>query len=183
MQRINPDEFIEGLKVEVSGSFPFRDGETLDDWVERAIQTLKPSQRAMLAARMGTVQDRFKAAYFSRKRAWIASARVQFEPSSRRACFVCGEFAPIAQAHHVVPLNEQYEHSFEVADHEHEWLCPNHHVTLHIMIDRSRSAQLLGRRAAPIIADLPVEHIRKLMELVRRSGRRAPFRANKVIAR
>lgn len=83
----------------------------------------------------------------------------------------------------MVPLNEQYEHGFVARDHEHEWLCPNHHVTLHLMIDRTSSTQKLGRRAAPALADLPTDQIERLTELVTRSGRNVPLHMQKVVAR
>jgi hypothetical protein len=154
MQRISRTVYVERLKDAVSQSFAFVEGETFEEWVERATQTLNPSQRAMLAARMGSIQRKLLGEYFARKRAWIAAARQEFEPRRRAPCFVCGKFEAITQAHHVVPLNEQFECGFGVADHEHEWLCPNHHVTLHLWIDRSSSDQHLGRRAAPSIADI-----------------------------
>jgi hypothetical protein len=176
MQRISRAAYVERLKDAVSESFTFTEGETFEEWVERA-QTLNPSQRAMLATRMGSTQRKLLGEYFARKRAWIAAARQGFEPRRREPCFVCGKFEAITQAHHVVPLNEQFEHGFEVPDHEHEWLCPNHHVTLHLWIDRSSSEQHLGRRAAPSIAEVPLEQFGILMDLVGRSGRTTPTHA------
>ncbi len=171
MQRVNTAALVEGLKLEVSSNFPFLEGETFEEWISRANQLLNPSQRAMLAASIGTVQRKLVAERSAQKRAWIAAARLEFQPGRRQACFVCGGFEPIAQAHHVVPLNEQFEHGFDKPDHEYEWLCPNHHVILHLCIDRSASTQSLGRRIAPSMADIPLEHFDKLMELVGRAGR------------
>lgn len=173
MQRISRPVFIARLRDGVSKSFPFFEGETLENWVERG-QTLNPSQRAMLAAQMGTIQRKLLGEYFARKRGWIATARRGFEPRRREPCLVCGKFEKITQAHHVVPLNDQFERGFEVTDHEHEWLCPNHHVILHLWIDRSSSEQHLGRRAAPSLAEVPIEEFGSLMDLVGRSGRKTP---------
>lgn len=175
MQRFTRTAFVEGLRKEVSGSFPFQTDETFEDWVARAQGIPNVSLRAMLAARMDVVRRRLIAQYSARKSAWIASARMGFEPAARKACYACNQFQPITQAHHVVPLNEQFDHGFDTPDHEHEWLCPNHHVILHLWIDRSGSDQQLGRRAAPSMADVPLEHFDKLMELVGRAGRTAPW--------
>lgn len=174
MQRFTRAAFVEGLKKEVSGSFPFQAHETFEDWVARAQQIPNPSQRAMLAARMDVTKRRLLAQYSARKSAWIGAARLAFQPGPRKACFVCCGFRPITQAHHVVPLNEQFDLGFGAPDHEHEWLCPNHHVIVHLWIDRSSSHQQLGRRAAPSLADTPLEHFDKLMGLVGRAGRTTP---------
>ncbi|WP_024342652.1 HNH endonuclease [Bradyrhizobium japonicum] len=171
MQRVTRAAFVVALKKEVSGSFPFQADETFEDWVARAREIPNPSRRAMLAARMGVVKQRLVAQYSARKSAWIASARLTFQPGPRKACYVCGGFGPITQAHHVIPLNEQFDLGFVAPDHEHEWLCPNHHVILHLSIDRSSSHQKLGRRAAPSLAHTPLEHFDRLMELVGRAGR------------
>lgn len=106
--------------------------------------------------------------YANRKRAWIAAARMAFEPRRREACFVCGKFQSIAQAHHVVPLGEQFDRGFPAADHEHEFLCPNHHFILHLWIDDDISHQRRGRRAAPTVDDLTNEEIERMLQL---SGR------------
>lgn len=172
--RVDQKEFVEALKLDVAGRFPFLEGETLEDWISRGRAIPNKSIRATLAARLCIVQQELVARIAPQKRAWIASARLAFQPGPRRGCFVCGGFASVTQAHHVVPLNEQFDLGFSVPDDEHEWLCPNHHAILHLWIDRSGSHQKLGRRAAPSIADVPLEHFDRLMDLVGRAGRRTP---------
>lgn len=109
MQRITRAAFVVALKEGVSGSFPFQADETFEDWVARAREIPNPSRRAMLAARMSVLKQRLIAQYSARKSAWIASARLTFQPGPRKACYVCGGFGPITQAHHVIPLNEQFD--------------------------------------------------------------------------
>ncbi len=94
MQRVNTAALVEGLKLEVSSNFPFLEGETFEEWISRANQLLNPSQRAMLAASIGTVQRKLVAERSAQKRAWIAAARLEFQPGRRQACFVCGGFEP-----------------------------------------------------------------------------------------
>jgi hypothetical protein len=67
MQRISRTIYVERLKEAVSGSFAFVEGETFEEWVERA-QTLNLSQRATLAARMGSTQRKLLGEYLARKR-------------------------------------------------------------------------------------------------------------------
>jgi hypothetical protein len=120
---------------------------------------------------MADVGRAMRAERADKKRAWIASARLLFEPRSREACFVCRKFKSIAQAHHVVPLGEQFDREFETASHEHEFLCPNHHVMLHLWIDDDISHQRRGRRAAPTIEDVSNEELNRLIDLAGRAGR------------
>lgn len=65
------------------------------------------------------------------KNDWIRKQRALFDPSPRQPCHICQRFAAISQAHHVIPLAEQYDRGFKKADHEHIWLCPNHHTVIH----------------------------------------------------
>jgi hypothetical protein len=74
-----------------------------------------------------------------------------------------------------VPLGEQFDHGFKVADQEHEWLCPDHRVILHLWIDDPTiSYERRGRRAAPTMDEVGLVEFDKLMDLADRSGRRSP---------
>jgi hypothetical protein len=84
---------------------------------------------------------------------------------------VCGKFKSITQAHHLVPLGEQFDRKFEAVSHEHEFLCPNHHTMLHLWIDHDISEARRGRRAAPTIEDMSDEELQRMLDLAGRSGR------------
>lgn len=73
---------------------------------------------------------------------WIAQARASFVPSERKPCVVCGRFQSISQAHHVFPLAIQWRFGIQRPIHDHEWLCPNHHVSIHILISQSQASSL-----------------------------------------
>jgi hypothetical protein len=75
------------------------------------------------------------------KHAWVKLARRDFQQSRRATCQVCGRFFDLTQAHHLIPLTAQYDRRFEVADHDHVWLCPNHHAILHRMIEVARGRE------------------------------------------
>ena len=67
--------------------------------------------------------------------------------ASGESCYVCGGFKSVAQAHHVIPLNEQFDRGFETPNHDHERLCPTQHVVLHLWIDDDISDHEGRRRA------------------------------------
>lgn len=73
---------------------------------------------------------------------WIAKARSSFAPSERKPCWVCGKFASITQAHHIYPLAAQWRFGIHYPIHDHEWLCPNHHVAVHILISQALASSL-----------------------------------------
>jgi hypothetical protein len=81
------------------------------------------------------------------KKAWIALARRCFQPSDRQPCIICCKFRVLAEAHHVIPLEAQYDRGFTEPDHRHVWLCPNHHQLLHVYIAGS------DRKITATIAD------------------------------
>jgi hypothetical protein len=92
---------------------------------------------------------------------WVFHARATFIPSQRRACSVCGKYASLSQAHHVIPLAFQARGNRMVVNHEHEWLCPTHHAAVHVLIGRhvpnateTRIAVTvdLGREGADVLA-------------------------------
>lgn len=108
---------------------------------------------------------------------WISAARKVFAASSRQPCFVCGRFASITQAHHIVPLSFQYDRGFRIPDNEHVWLCPNHHVMAHLYVmndDRSMSERAIEARdgtKAALNTDLSEDEFEKMMDLMRRAAR------------
>lgn len=108
------------------------------------------------------------------RQAWLMAARLIFKVGKRQPCFVCGKFQSITHAHHVIPLAAQYQRGFVLPDSEHEWLCPTHHAILHAMIppEGETDPQKIGERVPSEIADADLEEIRKLLDLVARSGRR-----------
>lgn len=73
---------------------------------------------------------------------WIAQARASFLPSGRKSCVVCGRFQSISQAHHVFPLAIQWHVGIQRPIHDYEWLCPNHHVSIHILIAQTQASSL-----------------------------------------
>jgi hypothetical protein len=163
-------DFFERFKVAVADSQPVEPGETFDAYIAR-MQRLPIGARAMLAATMASIGGEMRREHFQRKRAWIAAARLSFDPGRREACFVCGKFRSVAQAHHVVPLAEQYDRGINDPDQEHAWLCPSHHAILHLWIDDNISHIGRGRRAAPTMDDLSNDEIDRMLDLVKRAGR------------
>lgn len=108
---------------------------------------------------------------------WIAAARLYFVASERTECFVCGKFKSISQAHHVIPLAEQYDRGFSVPDNEHVWLCPNHHAIIHAFIPSDKHSLKVparrnrGKRHSAIHPDLSDGEFEKVLLLIRRSAR------------
>lgn len=129
-----------------------------------------------IAAWHARVEQRAHAGAFERE-VWIAAARQLFKPSDRQPCWVCGKFQSITQAHHVVPLAEQYARGFEIPDNEHVWLCPNHHAIAHLFILGSgrsyeaAAARARSRRRAPVYRDLSEREFEKMIELMHMAGR------------
>lgn len=89
-----------------------------------------------------------------RKDVWIENARRRFNPGRREACYVCGKFAAVTQAHHVIPLADQYDQEFEEPNQEFVWLCPTHHAAVQVLVGPHDDAASRGRAAAAIICDL-----------------------------
>lgn len=71
----------------------------------------------------------------SEKDLWLEVARKTFRPSSSEACAVCGKYREITHAHHIIPLAYQYECGAKSPDQSHCWLCPNHHLIVHLTIN------------------------------------------------
>jgi hypothetical protein len=161
----SPKSFEERLKCDVQSIFPFAEGESYQNWFVRAHQQ-HHGRRAVLAARMWAIDREMRGERASSKRAWIASARLLFEPRPREARFVCGKFKSITQAHHLVPLAKQFDRGLETASHAHEFLCPNHHAILHLWIDGDISIERRQRRGAPTLDDLDDHEYQRMMDLM-----------------
>lgn len=86
-------------------------------------------------------------------------------PGKREACFMCGRFASITQAHHVVPVKELAGTCKDIGTIFFNlpvwfvWLCPNHHLAWHIV------ANLKEDRAIEVIGDLTVAEAEKFTAL------------------
>lgn len=175
------EEFMRRFAARVADSFPLKPGETLEDYGARAVAAgLNKSQRAMLAAHMTFVSDELMAERQIEKTAWIAAARLTFAPGEREPCHVCGKFKSIAQAHHVVPLAAQFDRGFPVPDHEHVWLCPNHHTIIHIFIGPENPSyagaapRKRSQTTSALHLDLSEDEFEKMLALRRRAFRSAP---------
>lgn len=111
------------------------------------------------------------------REAWMGAARLIFDPGEREPCWVCGKFKGIAQAHHVIPLSQQYDRGFRVPDNEHVWLCPNHHTMAHLFIlqenpsTKIAAARARGRTLSALMPDLSEDELRKMFDLMRRAAR------------
>lgn len=106
-----------------------------------------------------------------RKDAWIEQARREFTPSERRPCAVCGKLALVSHAHHIVPLSDQYDRGFDRPDHSHEWLCPNHHALVHLLLTHREDLTARGRVAASVICELSDEESPIVLKLIGWRGR------------
>jgi hypothetical protein len=163
-------EVLKRFKSAVERSFPFFDDESFDDYIARARKLLL-GQRAMIAAIMNRTSRDLRRERQPEKTAWIAAARLSFDPGPRQPCDICVKYKRVAQAHHVIPLNWQFDRGMTNPDHTHVWLCPTHHAIMHLMIDTD-DTQLLGRRAAQIIDELSPDEYTKFVNLLCRSGSR-----------
>jgi len=100
---------------------------------------------------------------------WIAAARKSFRPSLRTACVVCHKYEGLTQAHHVVPLSMQFAADMELS-HEHVWLCPTHHVALHVLIAQAASErERASQGVINVIGSLDHAEIAALMDLTARA--------------
>jgi hypothetical protein len=69
---------------------------------------------------------------------FIACARETFKPGVKQPCAVCGKYQALTQAHHVVPLAVQLRDRFRMPYQAFEWLCPTHHIAVHLFIDQTK---------------------------------------------
>lgn len=100
------------------------------------------SQRAMLAAYMLREGKREAEFLAEKKRAWIAKARKSFRPGERLWCHVCDGYSELTHAHHVLPLSRQYDLGMQEPDQDFVWLCPNHHILVHIYLSTGKFSEL-----------------------------------------
>jgi hypothetical protein len=125
---------FESIKRHARDVLPVREGETYDEYRARMVQTLTPSQRAMIAAEMGRESRRAKKDQAQRRRLWIASSRLAFAPGPRCRCAVCLRYEGVTEAHHVYPLWLQFDAGEAIPIQEFCWLCPTHHRLMHEII-------------------------------------------------
>lgn len=108
---------------------------------------------------------------------WVKASRAIFDPGPRDVCWVCRRFGSITEAHHVIPLTQQYDRGFRYPNNEHVWLCPNHHTMAHLYIlsdDRSTKLPAIRARHETIAAlnsDLSEDEFQKMIELMRLATR------------
>lgn len=90
--------------------------------------------------------------------AFVALGRASFAPSLRLPCKVCGKFAALTHAHHIVPLAIQYRRGFAAPANEHVWLCPTHHAAVHVLIGQAASKNTKASRACVgVVNDLAAD--------------------------
>lgn len=157
----------ERYKAAVADLFPFDDGEDFDGWFKR-LRRQPIGVRALAAAAIETVVGQIKGERVARKRLWIAAARLAFDPGERRPCFVCGRYASVTEAHHVIPLGQQFDRGFVTADQEHEWLCPTHHTIIHVWLEK----MLPNQRSWDVHKELEEAEGLVVAALLERSNRR-----------
>src|SRR5690606_38279153 len=76
------------------------------------------------------------------KEAWILAARKAFRPEDRFWCAICDGYDDITHAHHVLPLSRQFDIGLVEPEQTHVWLCPNHHILVHIYLSRGEVKNL-----------------------------------------
>jgi hypothetical protein len=115
---------------------------------EKYLRSISPSQCAAiivdLAEELSQALKKAIAAKKKKKRDWIAEQRKSIRIKRRSTCEHCFQHIEVTEAHHIVPLEEQYEIGMEYAEHDIIWLCPTHHAQLHILI-RDANWQKLER--------------------------------------
>lgn len=94
------------------------------------------SQRAVVALEIREMLKKDADDIQRTKNSWIASARKNFTPETNIPCKICGHYSKWTQAHHVIPLSRQFEMGYLHADHTVEYLCPTHHVILHVLLNQ-----------------------------------------------
>lgn len=108
-----------------------------------------------------------RTASISERADWLKAARAAFRPGERQPCEVCGKYKSLAQAHHVVPLAQQY--GADSLNHEHVWLCPTHHSAIHILISQSTARRLkAGRSQIEMLNELEHAELSRLLEIFER---------------
>lgn len=98
------------------------------------------------------------------KKAFFKLARETFRASKRSPCWVCGKFQSLTQAHHVFPLFLQWRIGVTRPIGDHEWLCPNHHAAMHVLIgqilSKNKEMSACGQQVISDLLDSEDEAIR-----------------------
>lgn len=124
---------MQRLADKVAHFFPVREGETLFEFTARGRLEHK-GRRALLAGHLAIVS---RSLYLERqveKKAWIAAARLAYDPGPRQSCVICHKYKGLTEAHHVVPLGIQFDAGAKAPIQECAWLCPTHHAAEHVFI-------------------------------------------------
>lgn len=106
--------------------------------------------------------------------AWITVARACFEPGKRMSCSVCNKYSGLAQAHHLIPLSIQAkaEPLPDIPDDSFVWLCPTHHVAVHILIGQMNSKKVKASKACShMLADMERDEIEKILDIANQAWR------------
>lgn len=172
------DAFMKRLSARVAALLPVVAGDTMEAYAARvaALSRSAPVAYARIVKVARAIEDEMIRERRAEKDAWILAARRAFRPSVPAPCLVCGKYRNLAQAHHLVPLASQFERGFVFPDHDHVWLCPTHHVAIHALLADSESEpteaalRARGRRASGAIAEMELEEIDVLLDLVAMSG-------------
>jgi hypothetical protein len=130
---------------------------------EWTVDGLNVIERCGIAMRL---EDAYRAVHqrsAQAKAAWIAAARVSFQPRDRQSCHVCGQFKGVAQAHHVAPLGVQYDSGVRRAIHDFVWLCPTHHAIAHTVISEHAKGE-----HTPFIDGVPPEDLDEIEKISKR---------------
>lgn len=65
-----------------------------------------------------------------------------------------------------MPLAMQYDHSFQVPDHTHVWLCPNHHAAVHLIISQMAGKRMKASSAVvSLLNEMQGDHSRIVLDL------------------
>ena len=99
------------------------------------------------------------------RKEWIREARKEFSffTKYKENCAICGKYALVAEAHHIIPLETQFNfHKGTMAQiPDHVWLCPTHHALVHFCI---RGSYNLGGDNLHLEMVLPGDEANKLYE-------------------
>jgi hypothetical protein len=101
------------------------------------------------------------------KTEWIAEARQKATFGEPERCEICQRFSEIAQAHHVIPLGEQYDRGFVRPNQRHVWLCPNHHALIFFCVEDIPRRDRLALLAS--IHSLEKDEVERMAKLIQRA--------------
>ena len=95
------------------------------------MKKLPPIDRVFLAVKLKKIWSAQKKEKQARKNKWIQESYNTFTKSEKQPCFICGKYKHFCDAHHLIPLAEQYNLGLKKPNHTHVWLCPTHHAITH----------------------------------------------------